>query len=101
MGRIEELFEKVFSDLRYVINGEVAVQEYEFPSIKRVLDFYYDNTLYQIKGRAAFRIIEGIVIGMFNIQNEGVSSAKESLEETKNAVSKDWKGVWAKGLAEI
>jgi hypothetical protein len=57
----------VFRDLRYVINGEVAVTDYEFPSIKKILDFFRDNTLYEMKGRAAFRIIEGIVIGMFNI----------------------------------
>jgi hypothetical protein len=69
--------------------------------VKRVLDFFYDHTLYEIRGRAAFRIIEGIVIGMFNIQYEGVASAKECLEETKNAVEKDWKGVWTNGLKEI
>lgn len=43
-----------------------------FPSIRRVLDFYYENTLYEIRGRAAFRIIEGIIIGLFNVQNEGL-----------------------------
>lgn len=60
--------------MRYVINGEVAVHDFSFPSVKRVLDFFHDHTLYDIKGRAAFRIIEGIVIGMFNIQNEGIKS---------------------------
>jgi hypothetical protein len=50
-----------------LINGTVAVNEYGYPSIKRVLDFFRDHTLYEIKGRAAFRVIEGIIIGLFNI----------------------------------
>ena len=91
----------MFIDLRLIINGEVAVNDYDYPSVKRVLDFYRDHTLYEIKGRAAFRILEGIIIGLFNIQNEGLKAAVEALEETKNAVDRDWKGVWAYGLAEI
>ena len=67
MKRIENFFEAVFYDLRLIINGDVSVNEYDYPSIKRVLDFYYDHTLYRIEGRAAFRVIEGIIIGMFNI----------------------------------
>lgn len=67
MKRIESFVEAVFTDLRLIINGEVAVNEYNFPSIKRVLDFFYDHTLYEIKGRAAFRVIEGIIIGFFNL----------------------------------
>jgi len=72
----------------------VPVYDYHFPSIKRVLDFFYDHTLYDFRGRAAFRIIEGIVIGLFNIQNEGLNSVRAALEETKNVVEKDWKNVW-------
>jgi hypothetical protein len=67
LTRIELFFEAVFKDLSLIINGYEAVNEYNFPSVKRVLDFYYDNTLYELRGRGAFRIIEGIVIGMFNI----------------------------------
>lgn len=77
------------------------MNDYHYPSIKRVLDFYHDHTLYTIKGRAAFRIIEGIVIGFFNIQNEGYRSAVQAHEETKTAIPKDWKGVWQHGLDEI
>jgi hypothetical protein len=46
LKRIENFFEAVFTDLRLVINGDVAVNEYNFPSIKRVLDYFYENTLY-------------------------------------------------------
>ena len=67
MRRIEIFIIEVFADLRLIINGDVAVNEYEYPSIKRVLAFFKDHTLYEIKGRAAFRIIEGIIIGLFNI----------------------------------
>ena len=76
----------MFRDLRLIINGQVAVNDYDFPSIKRVLDFYYDHTLYEIRGRAAFRILEGIIIGMFNIQNEGLKSAVECFEDAKQAI---------------
>lgn len=54
-----------------------------------------------MRGRVAFRIIEGIIIGLFNIQNEGFRSAKESLEETERAIEKDWKNIWKNGLEEI
>ena len=91
----------MFYDLRFIINGDVAVNEYTYPSIKRVLDFFKDNTLYEIKGRAAFRIIEGIVIGLFNISNEGYQSTEEAKLETEAAISKDWKDVWAHGLQEL
>lgn len=67
LERIEGFLDTVFKDLRLIINGEVAVSEYNYPSIRRVLDFFYDHTLYRIEGRAAFRILEGIVIGLFNI----------------------------------
>jgi len=50
-----------------IINGQASVINFNYPSIRRVLDFMYDNTLYDIKGRGAFRIIEGIIIGLFNI----------------------------------
>lgn len=93
--------EAVFQDLRLIINGDVAVNDYHYPSIKRILDFYYDHTLYRIEGRAAFRIIEGIIIGFFNLQNEGYVSAVKAYEESKKAIEKDWKGVWQHGLDEI
>ncbi len=87
LNRIENFFEAVFKDLRLIINGDIAVNDYHFPSIKAVLDFFYDNTLYEIRGRAAFRVIEGIIIGMFNIQNEGVESCYIAYEELKAAVT--------------
>lgn len=95
------MVEAVFKDLRLIINGEVAVNEYDYPSISRVLDFFRDHTLYDIKGRAAFRILEGIIIGFFNIQNEGYQSACAAFEETKSSIEKDWKDVWTHGLSEI
>ena len=101
LRRIESFIQAVFTDLRAIINGEFAVTEYTYPSIKPVLDFFRDHTLYEIRGRAAFRILEGIVIGLFNIQTEGVKAAREARRETEEAVGQDWKGVWAHGLGEI
>ncbi len=101
MKRVESFIEAVFKDLNLIINGDVAVNDYHYPSIKRVLDFFKDHTLYEIKGRAAFRIIEGIVIGLFNIQNEGFRSTEEAKQETASAVDRDWKDVWSHGIGEI
>jgi len=84
----------VFEDLRVIINGTASVVNYNYPSIRRVLDFVHDNTAYELKGRAAFRIIEGIVIGFFNIKNEGLRCIVDAMNETKEVVKKDWKGVW-------
>jgi hypothetical protein len=101
LKRIEDFIIAVFKDLRLIINGEVAVYDYNYPSIKRVLDFYYDHTLYSVSGRAAFRILEGIIIGLFNISNEGIVCMQEAFLETKGAIDKDWKNIWANGVNEI
>ena len=101
LERIAGFIDMVFQDLRLIINGEVAVSDYNYPSIGRVLDFFYDHTLYRIEGRAAFRILEGIVIGMFNIENEGIASIFDSYEQITNTIEKDWKNVWKQGVDEI
>lgn len=101
LQRIEDFITSLFEDLRYIINGKASVMNYNFPSINRVLDYLHDNTLYPVKGRAAFRIIEGIVIGLFNVKNEGLRCIVEALNDTKEVVERDWKDTWKNGLEEI
>jgi len=86
LSRIESFVEGVFRDLRVIINGHTSVNDYDYPSIKRVCDFFYSHTLYPVKGRAAFRILEGIIIGLFNLQNEGLESIREAREETQDLI---------------
>ena len=47
------------------------------------------------------KLLEGIVLGLFNLVNLGVQHLHDSFRETQAAVSKDWKGVWAHGLSEL
>lgn len=69
--------------------------------MKNLASFVYTHTGYDIRGRSLFRIIEGVVIGLFNIKNMGMGVVKKVLEHTENAIEKDWKNVWADGVANI
>lgn len=67
LGRVKNFINSVFEDLKIIISGKFAVNEYEYPSMHRFSGFFHTYTGYDIRGRSLFRIIEGMVIGLFNI----------------------------------
>eukprot|EP00344_Euplotes_crassus_P009527 CAMPEP_0197018956 /NCGR_PEP_ID=MMETSP1380-20130617/80409_1 /TAXON_ID=5936 /ORGANISM="Euplotes crassus, Strain CT5" /LENGTH=209 /DNA_ID=CAMNT_0042446273 /DNA_START=635 /DNA_END=1264 /DNA_ORIENTATION=+ len=69
--------------------------------MKNLASFVYTYTGYDIRGRSLFRIIEGIIIGIFNIKNMGMEVIRKVLEHTENAIEKDWKNVWSDGVSTI
>jgi hypothetical protein len=91
LGRLKEFIELMFTDLKEIISGKSSVNSYEYQSMKRVAAFLYTYTTYDIRGRSLFRIIEGIIIGLFNIQNMGLEVVENLLEHTGTAIEKDWK----------
>lgn len=59
-------------DIRVIMNGEAPVVDYGYPSMRRVKAFIAEHTGYdELKGRACLRIVEGFVIGLYNIANVG------------------------------
>jgi hypothetical protein len=94
LKRVEKFINAIFDDLKNIVAGKYSVNEYEYTSIKNLSAFVHTHTGYDIRGRSLFRIIEGIIIGLFNIKNMGMTVVKQVLQHTENAVKKDWKGVW-------
>lgn len=84
------------------MNGEHPINDYHYPSLSRVLIFIKNSTQYtELHGRAAYRILEGFVIGLLNLSNVGIRLINETREETARTISKDWKGVWEHGLKDL
>jgi len=67
LDRLKKFINYVFEDLKIIISGKFAVNEYEYPSMARFSAFFHTYTGYDIRGRSLFRIIEGMVIGLYNI----------------------------------
>ena len=67
LERVKYFINSVFDDLKLIISGKVAVNEYDYPSLKWFSAFFHTYTNYDIRGWSLFRIIEGMVIGLFNI----------------------------------
>lgn len=101
LKRVRGFIDMIFSDLKEIISGTSSVNAYEYDCMKNLASFVYTHTGYDIRGRSLFRIIEGVVIGLFNIKNMGMGVVKKVLEHTENAIEKDWKNVWADGVANI
>ena len=101
LGRVKTFINSVFEDLKIIISGKFAVNEYEYPSLHRFSGFFHTYTGYDIRGRSLFRIIEGMVIGLFNIQNMGLGPLEDLINHTTSAVTKDWKNVWKIGTSLI
>jgi hypothetical protein len=101
MKKVEDFLEQLFMDLKVIISGKHSVNTYEYPSMKRLSAFIHTHSAYDIRGRSLFRIIEGIVIGFFNIKNMGMEVVQQVYDHTSTAITKDWKGVWSNGVEAL
>jgi len=95
LARLRDFINALFSDLKGIVSGKFSVNEYDYASIRPLAAFVHSHAGYDIRGRSLFRIIEGIVIGLFNIKNMGVAVLEQLLAHTETAVKKDWKSVWS------
>lgn len=92
----------IFEDLALIRTGKAAVIEYTYPSLSDTIEFLRENCQYELKGRQCLRVLEGLVLGLFNIGNLGAKAAasvKESM--STGMIQRDWKDVWGHGLSEI
>ena len=101
LDRVKYFINSVFEDLKIIISGKFAVNEYDYPSMKWFSAFFHTYTGYDIRGWSLFRIIEGMVIGLFNIQNMGLGPIQDLMDHASTAVTKDWKNVWKLGAATL
>ena len=99
--KVKDFIYQLFSDIKDIISGKYSVNSYEYESMKRLSAFIHTYSSYDIRGRSLFRIIEGIVIGLFNIKNMGMDVIQQVYDHTSTAVKKDWKGVWENGVSTI
>lgn len=67
LDRVRWFINGVFEDLKIIISGKYAVNEYDYPGMAWFSSFFHQYTGYDVRGRSLFRIIEGFVIGLFNI----------------------------------
>jgi hypothetical protein len=81
LAAIEEFVKEVMDDLKVIMKGEAPLAEYDYPSLRRSLTFLELHTSVEIRGRSAFRILEGLVIGFFNITNLGTSAVEDTLHQ--------------------
>jgi hypothetical protein len=98
---VRTFIQNVFEDLKIIISGKHAVNEYDYPSMARFSSFFHQYTGYDVRGRSLFRIIEGMVIGLFNIQNMGLGPIQDLISHTNVAVKKDWKDIWKQGASNL
>ena len=68
----------MFEDLQMVIKGESPIPEYSYPSLAHVVAFFWENQRIELKGRQIFKILEGIVLGLFNLSNLGLEHLHSS-----------------------
>ena len=69
--------------------------------MKLLSAYVHTHSAYDIRGRSLFRIIEGIIIGLFNIKNMGMEVVEQIYTHTSTAITKDWKDVWKTGVNSI
>lgn len=98
---IEKRMESLFEDISYLRKGQVAVTEYSYPSVSEVIEAVKETCQYELKGRQCLRVMEGMVIGLFNIGNVGAKAAAEVKNMMGGLMDRDWKEVWSHGLDEI
>lgn len=86
LKRLRDFINQLFSDLKGIISGKYSVNEYDYFSLRTMSAFVHTYTSYDIRGRSLFRIIEGIIIGLFNIKNMGMEVVNQVYEHTENAI---------------
>lgn len=101
MTKVEDFIESLFNDLQIIISGKHSVNSYEYPSMKRLAAFIHTHSAYDIRGRSLFRIIEGVVIGLYNIKNMGMDVVEQVYSHVSTAIHKDWKNVWQNGVETL
>lgn len=99
--RMERFITEVFRDLKTIMDGEFPITDFQYPSLRKVVDFITYHTMYELKGRQCLKILEGLVIGFYNIMNIGFDAAVDSKEHVANIIQKDWKGIWQHGVDEL
>ncbi len=76
---VEAFVKEVFADLDVIIKGERPLNEYEYPSMRHVVGFMKEQAQVEMKGREVFKVLEGLVVGMYNISNVGLKVYEESI----------------------
>ena len=76
---VEAFVKEVFADLDVIIKGERPLNEYEYPSMRHVVGFMKEQAQVEMKGREVFKVLEGLVVGMYNISNVGLRVYEESI----------------------
>ena len=79
LQQLETFVTDIFSDLKVIMNGQAPITEYGYPSIIKSLDFIRMQTNFDMKGRPGLKILEGIVIALFNIATVGFKLVKQTL----------------------
>ena len=83
------------------MEGEKPLAEYEYPSLRNITGFLKEQAQVEIKGREAFKILEGLIIWIYNISNVGIQTYEDAFQLTQEAVLKDWKDIWNHGLQKL
>lgn len=61
------------------MDGSAPVTDFDYPSLSKLKHFIKRSTNYELQGRACLKVLEGLVIGLFNISNIGFTAVEETL----------------------
>ena len=80
------------------MKGEQPLAEYDYPSLRHATGFLREQAQIEIKGREAFKILEGLIVGLYNISNVGLIVCGSANSDTETAISQDYKGLWSHAM---
>lgn len=99
--RIENFLNSVFLDLKKIMEAQIdpvldTVGKIE--SIKKISNFIFTNTQYQLKEMQNLQIMIGIVISMENVCQLGIDRIGMMLDKLFMDPERDWRNTWNKNL---
>jgi hypothetical protein len=105
LNDVRDFLQSIFRDLKKLEHGDAPITEFDYPSLTKLRHFLFEQTNYTIQGRECLKVLEGLVIGFYNLVNVGLDTAYDLLDQLQVGgplVHKDHRlGVWAHGLKEL
>ena len=103
LNQLEKFLNKLFTDSRIMMKGEVNLDTYKFSSIEPVKEFL--NDYIDMNGLTCLEIIFGIITGYYNIVGMGEVKIKRMLNKAKKLSilenSNKWKAQIEANVSEV